>query len=437
MRDLAIWADGLSKQYTLGQGRARHDTLRDHLVQAFGRLSRGTRPRDARTIWALREVSFDVKRGEVLGVIGRNGAGKSTLLKILSRITEPTRGVAEIRGRAASLLEVGTGFHPELTGRENIYLNGAILGMKKAEIDRQRDAIVAFSGVEQFIDTPVKRYSSGMYLRLAFSIAAHLRPEILLVDEVLAVGDADFQRKCLGKIGEVAREGRTVLFVSHNLGAIAHLCPRVLWIDNGRLQSDGPAEEVVAAYLQSTVRASAEWKNPDPAARRGFRFRSVRILSAERRTAAVVPFTSPFHIELGYELQVPLRDLSIIYRLTDAVGNIIWHSSDTDVSGRRATAIPAGHYRSVCAAPPHVLRPGAYTVHITAYSGHLWLCEHENVVTFEVSEVGYTLKSPRRGAITPLLPWETYAEEGPDGQGDAGRAVIGHGGYAVQPRASS
>ena len=205
------------------------------------------------TIWALKDVSFEVKHGEVLGLIGRNGAGKSTLLKILSRITEPTAGRAEIHGRVGSLLEVGTGFHRELTGRENIYLNGAILGMRKAEIDRKFDEIVAFAEVEKFLDTPVKRYSSGMYVRLAFAVAAHLEPEILLVDEVLAVGDAAFQKKCLGKMDAVAKEGRTVLFVSHNMAAVSRLCARALWIDQGQVKHLSSPEEVVAAYLASTA----------------------------------------------------------------------------------------------------------------------------------------------------------------------------------------
>src|SRR5256712_2800247 len=235
MSDIAIRVESLRKLYRIGARQERYYTLRDTLTEAVTRpfqklssfLSRngaGSRTPEASSIWALKDVSFEVKRGEVVGIIGRNGAGKSTLLKILSRITEPTKGRARIHGRVGVLLEVGTGFHPELTGRENIYLNGAILGMKKAEIDRKFDEIVAFAEVEQFIDTAVKHYSSGMYVRLAFAVAAHLEPEILLVDEVLAVGDAAFQKKCLGKIGDVARHGRTVLFVSHNLGAINRLC---------------------------------------------------------------------------------------------------------------------------------------------------------------------------------------------------------------------
>jgi lipopolysaccharide transport system ATP-binding protein len=241
--DVVIKVEGLSKRYRLGQREPiYYQTLRDNLAQKIQGLfnhifrrsstdSKSSQAKDNPWIWALKDVSFEVKRGEVLGIIGRNGAGKSTLLKVLSRITEPTLGRAEILGRVGSLLEVGTGFHPELTGRENIYLNGAILGMKKAEIDKKFDEIVAFAEIEKFIDTPVKRYSSGMYVRLAFAVAAHLEPEILLVDEVLAVGDAAFQRKCLGKMEDVAREGRTVLFVSHNIGAISSLCDFALLLN--------------------------------------------------------------------------------------------------------------------------------------------------------------------------------------------------------------
>jgi len=247
MTDIAIRVEHLSKRYRIGA--QRHDTLRDAIVHTFKRGNARTSSRHDDTIWALRDVSFEVKRGEVVGIIGRNGAGKSTLLKILSRITEPTSGRAEIHGRVGSLLEVGTGFHPELTGRENIYLNGAILGMRKAEIDRKFDEIVAFAEIEKFLDTPVKHYSSGMYVRLAFAVAAHLDPEILLVDEVLAVGDAAFQKKCLGKMGDVASEGRTVLFVSHNMAAIQSLCNWGLLLNDGWATESGSIDEVVKAYL--------------------------------------------------------------------------------------------------------------------------------------------------------------------------------------------
>src|SRR5580692_3762847 len=245
MTDIAIRCEGIAKQYRIGEReryRALRDVITDMVTAPFRRVrsasqdsSHGNGNNKETRFWALKDVSFEIKRGEVAGIIGRNGVGKSTLLKILSRITEPTRGSADIWGRVGSLLEVGTGFHPELTGRENIYLNGAILGMSKAEIARKFDEIVAFAEVDKFLDTPVKRYSSGMYMRLAFAVAAHLEPEILIVDEVLAVGDAAFQKKCLGRMREVSSQGRTVLFVSHNMGAITSLCQKAFWLDRGRL----------------------------------------------------------------------------------------------------------------------------------------------------------------------------------------------------------
>ena len=251
MSDVAIQVEGLSKQYKIGVAKHRHDTLRDHLIGGLGSLLLGTGRPDPidDTIWALKDVTFEVKQGEVIGIIGRNGAGKSTLLKILSRITEPTSGRVKVYGRLASLLEVGIGFQPDLTGYENIYLNGIILGMKKAEINRKLDEIIAFAEIEKFMDTPVKRYSSGMYVRLAFAVAAHLEPEILIVDEVLAVGDAAFQKKCLGKMQDVSKEGRTVLFVSHNTAAMLNLCQRGILLNSGRIEGEGQMSEVLRLYL--------------------------------------------------------------------------------------------------------------------------------------------------------------------------------------------
>jgi len=255
MSETIIHVEGLGKRYRVGE-RERYLALRDVLTRAFtAPFRRNGHRRSADHIWALRDVSFGVRQGEVIGLIGRNGAGKTTLLKILSRITRPTTGYAEIRGRVGSLLEVGTGFHPELTGRENVYLSGAVLGMKKAEIVRKFDEIVAFAEVERFIDTPLKHFSTGMQMRLAFAVAAHLEPEILLVDEVLAVGDFEFQKKCLGKMQDVSKSGRTIVFVSHQMNQIRRLCERVLWIDAGQLRLDGPAETTISAYEQSALLA--------------------------------------------------------------------------------------------------------------------------------------------------------------------------------------
>ena len=260
-----VRVEKVGKQYRLGKREASYGTLRESIMNAvstpFKRLRSRNGNSTAEILWALKNLSFVVEPGEVVGVIGRNGAGKSTLLKVLCRITEPTTGRVELYGRVASLLEVGTGFHPELTGRENIYLNGAILGMRKAEIERKFDEIVAFAELEKFLDTPVKRYSSGMYMRLAFAVASHLEPEILVIDEVLAVGDATFQKKCLGKLDEVAKQGRTVLFVSHNMVAVQSLCSRAVWLDRGEIQNQGPAKEVISQYLKTylSMRAEQKW----------------------------------------------------------------------------------------------------------------------------------------------------------------------------------
>jgi lipopolysaccharide transport system ATP-binding protein len=261
MADIAITVQGLGKRFHVSATREKYYTFRDilaHRLKSIFRDGRRDTSKKDETIWALKNLSFEVRHGEVVGIIGRNGAGKSTLLKILSRITEPTTGFAEISGRVGSLLEVGTGFHPELTGRENIFLNGAILGMKKAEISRKFDEIVDFAEVSRFIDTPVKHYSSGMYLRLAFAVAAHLEPDILIVDEVLAVGDARFQKKCLDKMQDVGAHGRTVLFVSHNMQAITRLCPRAILLDNGSILEDGPSHKVVRNYLNSGFGTTAK-----------------------------------------------------------------------------------------------------------------------------------------------------------------------------------
>src|SRR5436305_3134175 len=299
MSDLAIDVVGLSKQYRLGQMHNAIDTLRDHLMHGLRMLRTGRIPREH--IWALDDVSFQVHEGEVLGIIGRNGAGKTTLLRLLSRITEPTKGHADVTGRVGSLLEVGTGFHVELTGRENIFLNGAILGMRRSEIVRKFDEIVEFSGVEQFLDTPVKRYSSGMFVRLAFSVAAHLEPEILIVDEVLAVGDAEFQKRCLGKMESYGQSGRTVLFVSHSMPTIARLCPRLLLLDGGRLVEDGSANHVIGRYLHGDVGSAARQVWRDPASAPGddwARLRAARVVDTGGATADVVDVSEPVGIEI-------------------------------------------------------------------------------------------------------------------------------------------
>src|SRR5205823_5813210 len=315
----AITAEGLSKQYRIGQLQPAYGTLRDSIAHGVERLRSGHMHEPPETIWAIRDVSFEAEQGEVLGIIGPNGAGKSTLLKILTRITTPTKGRAEIRGRVGSLLEVGTGFHPELTGRENVFLNGSILGMTRREIARNFDAIVAFSEVEQFIDTPVKRYSSGMYIRLAFAVAAHLRPEILIVDEVLAVGDAAFQARCLMKMGEAAAQGQTVLFVSHNLHAISTLTRRSIQLAAGRLVADGPTPEVIQSYLQSGVSREATYVARSAA--HGPRLTRVAVQTSSPRNIHVQG--KPLEVLIEIATPVPLVSPCVSFQACDAMGQPI------------------------------------------------------------------------------------------------------------------
>lgn len=373
MTGLAVHVESLSKLFRIGTVE-KYTTFRETLTDAFtapfrrARLilqnSNGHVAETNNTIWALRDVSFTIKQGEVVGVIGRNGAGKSTLLKILSRITEPTLGFAEIHGRVGSLLEVGTGFHGELTGRENIYLSGAILGMKRVEINRKFDEIVAFAEVEKFIDTPVKRYSSGMYLRLAFAVAAHLEPEILLVDEVLAVGDARFQRKCLSKMEEVGKTGRTVLFVSHNLSAITSLCERALWLHDGKLTQDGPSHQVGSQYLGTGLMMQSETEWSDPAKAPGndiVRARAMRLRTANGRITDVVDIREPIGVEIEFEVLKSGHVLVPCIGLETDAGVCVFVSYDHDPTWRRRPR-PAGRFFSTVHVPGNFLSEGRFVV---------------------------------------------------------------------------
>jgi lipopolysaccharide transport system ATP-binding protein len=360
--------------------------------------------------WALKDISFEIQRGEVVGVIGRNGAGKSTLLKILSRITEPDEGYADIYGRVGSLLEVGTGFHQELTGRENLYLNGAILGMKRAEISRKFDEIVSFAEVDKFIDTPVKHYSSGMYLRLAFAVAAHLDPEILLVDEVLAVGDAQFQKKCLGKMGEVARAGRTVLFVSHNMEAIRRLCRTAFWIHEGHLVEFQSSDRTIADYLASTQSAEEGEYYPQtdgksaPATARLVR---VWLINDRGEVTATVTSNSSFHIAIGYEIRTT-QEVRVGFRLLTQDGIVAFSSTDTDPDGWGAPREPGFHV-SRCLVPGNLLNTGRYWLTVSCdvpMREILFLAE--NILPFTVEPiggVGAALSDNRLGVIRPSLQW--------------------------------
>jgi lipopolysaccharide transport system ATP-binding protein len=417
MPDIAIVVDGLGKRYRLGQKQASYGTLRESIVGSSLAALSGIKALVANSterksqdgwIWALKDVSFKVNRGEVVGIVGRNGAGKSTLLKILSQITEPTEGSAQIHGRIGSLLEVGTGFHPELSGRENVFLNGAILGMKKKEIESKFDEIIAFAEVEKFIDTAVKHYSSGMYLRLAFAVAAHLEPEILIVDEVLAVGDALFQKKCLGKMEDVAKGGRTVLFVSHNMGAIAQLCNRVLWMQDGRLKLAGAAGETIGAYLSAGETARSTWHNEhDPFSLNEVQVTSACVLSDEGKPIEIGDFDKAFRVQIAYEVKRPIGNLAILCRVSDVQGNKIWTSWDCDTTDWAGKIRNPGSWLSLCKIPAAILRPGRYHLSVGAHQSNGKLFGYyENVMTFEISEVGYLLNLNRIGIVTPLLEWE-------------------------------
>lgn len=417
MDEIAIRVDRLGKQYRIGAALARYRTLREALLESVNiprRLSRASEARADGQIWALRDVSFDVPKGQVLGVIGRNGAGKSTLLKILSRVTEPSEGLAEIHGRVGALLEVGTGFHPELTGRENIYLNGAILGMKRSEIDQKFDEIVAFAEVEQFIDTPVKRYSSGMYLRLAFAVAAHLEPDILVVDEVLAVGDAEFQRRCLGKMSEVAQEGRTVLFVSHNMSAILRLTEEGILLDKGRLVLRGPTRQVVDYYMAAGFSQTGQrtWDADEiPPEARPFRPLSIRISDKNQRVVDTVRSTDPVKVEVEYVLDAPITGLRVGIYLMTMRGEYVFTSFDTDSPELydRFGVRPAGHYLSSCTIPGDFLNEGRYVLGINASSFRVKrYFQDEVALTFAVDGTGAPGKQwaeSRLGPVRPDLEW--------------------------------
>ena len=409
----AIRAEHLGKRYTLARNRdalARYKTLRESVtggVATLARRIRGQRAETTQDFWALRDVSFDVRPGEVVGIIGRNGAGKSTLLKILSRITRPSTGRVILNGRVGSLLEVGTGFHPELTGRENVYLNGSILGMARREIDRKFDEIVAFSEVEKFLDTPVKRYSSGMYVRLAFAVAAHLDPEILLVDEVLAVGDARFQQKCMGRIGEIGRSGRTVLFVSHNMNAVAKLTTSALYLDGGRVAAQGPTNAVVQQYLAADGRLDPVWERPDPENGSDLTITSVRACTPDGRTATRFAADQGFTIEIGFTVRAEAAG-QVMFRLnTNEDGSTIFSTALSDQDGERGTVFAPGVYTARCRVPANLLVPGSY--HLLVAANNLRGRQFdllERVLNFEVSEVGTLVFDQRLGYIAPLLPWE-------------------------------
>lgn len=405
----AIEVNGISKLYLIGQNRS--NSLRDSIIGIVRQRAAATREH-----WVLKDVSFQLEEGKTLGIIGQNGAGKSTLLKILSRITPPTKGTAVIRGRVGSLLEVGTGFHNELTGRENIYLSGAILGMSRAEINGRFDEIVAFSEIEEFLDTPVKHYSSGMYMRLAFSVAAHLEPEILMVDEVLAVGDIGFQRKCLGKMSEAGRSGRTVLFVSHDMQAISRICHSAIWLKDGRIERTGKAEDVVSEYLHTQSKTGAEriWNVNEMPGNEAVRLMSVRICDEAAQSVYSVDIRRPLVVEIKYKVNVPGKVMTPNFQLYNEAGVCVFVSFDQDPTWKEDPREP-GVYTSRATIPGNFLAEGHFfiTVVIATY-------DPPNVHVNETEVVGFHVVDPiegdsargnfggkLHGLVRPVLKWET------------------------------
>ena len=431
-----VQIERLGKKYRLRHQRQRYVALRDVLADRTKGLARrlwtaarGQRSaagsRGSEDFWALQDVSFEVGQGDVVGIIGRNGAGKSTLLKILSRITEPTNGRVTLEGRVGSLLEVGTGFHPELTGRENIFLNGAILGMTRAEIRKKFDEMVAFAEVERFLDTPVKHYSSGMYVRLAFAVAAHLEPEILVVDEVLAVGDVGFQKKCLGKMGEVARGGRTILFVSHNMPAVQNLCNRVLLLRAGRLEKDGAPAPVIASYLESSAvgATSRTWESPESApGNEKIRIQRVAIVPETGDAASGIGMGTPFRIVVDYWNLCGDTRVIVNLGVYSIEGSPVLESLTLREAEWNGKPFPKGLFRSSCLFPGNLLNEGVYSIRF------LFGC-HDVVKLFDFAEaLTLTIVDTQErnvawygrflGYVHPQLTWHTERLEAPPATGE-------------------
>lgn len=405
MTILAVETEQLGKRYRLGVGgHPGYRTIRDSIASLWS--ERKVKREERGELWALKDVALRIPEGEAVGIIGKNGAGKSTLLKVLSRITEPTTGLVRLRGRVASLLEVGTGFHPELTGRENVYLNGAILGMGRREIQRRFDEIVAFSGVEGFLDTPVKRYSSGMYVRLAFAVAAHLDSEILIVDEVLAVGDSEFQKKCLGRMGSVAQSGRTVIFVSHSMAAISRLCSRAIWLREGQLAGEGPPRDVISAYIGSNETAR-EWWAPEEEQKGAFRYERVSIASCGPRLGSELAADRPFEVNFVFAVVESLPPGRLALLITNSEGVIVLTSSSTDLENALEEPWKEGEFEMRCRVPAHLLSPGRYTLTFSEPDGRGGNRIHQDALSFVVSRIGSLVeRDARAGVVAPMLTWD-------------------------------
>jgi lipopolysaccharide transport system ATP-binding protein len=416
-----IIAEGIAKEYRIGATETSYPTLRDALAAAamnpLARLRKAVR-KSKETIWALNDINFEIQRGEVVGVIGRNGAGKSTLLKILARITEPTKGRIQLYGRIASLLEVGTGFHPELTGRENIFLNGAILGMRKAEIKRKFDEIVSFAEIEKFISTPVKHYSSGMYVRLAFAVAAHLEPDILVVDEVLAVGDLAFQQKCLGKMREVTNEGHTVLLVSHTMATIRRLCKKSIWLDGGRIRALGASEDVIQSYMGAQQSLGWEYTRDDAGDSAAIvRVTAARLRNHEGAVASTLNAKAGFTVEIDYSVRKStLAWVGMMITTADALD--VLSATDGDIDVLAQTVREPGEYTSVCTIPGALFNTGRYLLTLYAArtsGGRVEIFDFlEYVLAFDVeipAGVGLLMPKERYGVISPRLSWVIKSED--------------------------
>jgi lipopolysaccharide transport system ATP-binding protein len=420
--DYAIRVEGLCKEYVIGGRESASRTFRESITDAIGVPLRrlrgiGRKPPPEERFWALDQVSLDVEHGEVVGIIGNNGAGKSTLLRVLARITAPTKGRVEIRGRVASLLEVGTGFHPELTGRENIYLNGVILGMSRAEIARKFDEIVAFAEVEKFLDTPVKRYSSGMCVRLAFAVAAHLDPEILVVDEVLAVGDVEFQKKCLGKMRDVAmQEHRTVLFVSHNLQAVQALCGRAILLKSGRIAVEGATRSVVAAYQAQVGPSNGErvWSLESAPGNADVKLTAVRVLSPEGQLSAAFSTEQDVCVELDFVARSEGASLCVGFELANYEGLTVFRTYQTDLPLEHWPSIRKGHNRWRCTISKALLNDGEYVVNPRISIHNIaWIVKMDAALRFRIHMASglSPLWGSRPGVIAPILQWKAVPGE--------------------------
>lgn len=422
MHSPVITVESLGKRFQVGAPSGSYTTLRERLVDLVAapvrRLTAQWRTESDQsdagdTLWALRDVSFQIDRGEVVGIIGRNGAGKSTLLKILSQITEPTEGFADLHGRVGSLLEVGTGFHPELTGRENVFLNGAILGMSHAEIERKFDEIMAFAEVTRFIDTPVKHYSSGMTVRLAFAVAAHLEPEILIIDEVLAVGDAAFQKKCLGKMEGVAKAGRTVLFVSHNMLAVQNLCTRAIWLHEGKIVDDGKPTNVVSNYLRmsATMLTQQTWHDEAQApGNRTARIHRIAVRGSDAERPDHLTIDQPCEIAVDYWVCRPQAVVHVTLHVYTEQGILAFTTGSAEQSVLEES-LPPGLYRSVCHVPAHLLNTGVHRIMLLIVENRSSVTFRlEDALSFEMNEVGkqrFGWQGREPGVVRPLLNWTT------------------------------